>query len=233
MFQLYQKTHQSHGVMYINIIELEEFLINNPQFSLAPSNNKEYIIQGVLFLDVCDDLYGNIKDKFLIRIVIPKSFPNEIPTVYELGERFPKTIDFHTFSDLSLCLGSPLSLKKRVKENPTINGFITSCVVPYFYAISLKLQRDINFVFGELHHGIDGIVQDYLEVFGLKYINQAIHLLEILSQKTNRGNKKECPCGCNRIVTKCSLHKKIIEYRGVMTRKEFAMDKEMISITFK
>ena len=125
-----------------------------------------------------------------------------------------------------------MSLKKRIKDNPSLDGFIHSCVVPYFYAISLRLQGEGNFVFGELYHGIDGIIQDYLEVFELKYIDQVINLLDILSQKPNRGNKKKCPCGCKRIVTKCSLHKKVVEYRDVMTRKEFSIDKDIISLYY-
>lgn len=217
---------------HINIKELEEFLERNPQFSLAPSNNEEYVVKGILTLNVRDELYGNIKDEFLIRIIVPKSFPNDTPTVYEIGERFPKTLDNHTFPDSSLCLGSPLSLKKRIRDNPTLDGFINTCVVPYFYAIALKLQGEQNFVFGELYHGIEGIIQDYLEVFGLKYINQVINLLDILSEKPNRGNKKKCPCGCQLIVTKCPLHKKIVEYRDVMTRKEYAEDKKILSLIY-
>ncbi|MCM3112813.1 hypothetical protein [Lederbergia lenta] len=218
--------------MHINIQELEDFLESNPQMSLAPSNNEEYVVKGTLSFDIRDDSYGNIKDEFLIKIVIPKIFPKEIPTVYEIGERFPKTLDYHTYTDSSLCLGSPMSLKKRIKDNPTLDGFINSCVVPYFYAISLKLHGQEDFVFGELFHGIEGIIQDYLEVFELKYIDQIINLLDILSQKPNRGNKNNCPCGCKRIVTKCSLHKKIVEYRDVMTRKEFSIDREIISLYY-
>ncbi|MBM7715349.1 hypothetical protein JOC94_002336 [Bacillus thermophilus] len=232
MQQVYLKIHQSLGVIHIKIKELEEFLENNPQMSLAPSNPNEYVVNGILSLDIKNDTYGNIKDKFLIRIVIPKSFPKEIPTVYEVGNRFPKTLDFHTFSDSSLCLGSPLSLRKQIKDNPTLDGFICSCVIPYFYAIALKLQGKGSFVFGELYHGVEGLIQDYLEVFDLKYINQVIELLDILSQKPNRGNKKKCPCGCNRIVAKCSLHKKIVEYRDVMTRKEYATDKEIFTLIY-
>lgn len=218
---------------HINIKELEEFLQSNPQMSLAPSNNGEYVVQGILSLDIRDKSYGNIKDQFLLKIVIPKSFPKDIPVVFEIGNRFPKILDNHTYSDSSLCLGSPLSLKKRIKDNPTIDGFIKTCIVPYFYAIALKLQGKGNFVFGELYHGIGGIIQDYIEIFGLQNIEQVISLLDILSQKANRGNKKACPCGCNRIVTKCLFHKKIIEYRDVMSRKEYAEDKEGISEFFE
>lgn len=218
--------------MDIKTNDLEMFLEKYPQMSLAPSNKDEHIVQGVLSLDIMDDQYGMIKDDFFIKIVIPENFPEDIPTVYELGDRFPKTPDYHTYPDASLCLGSKMSLKKRIKETPTLEGFIHCCVVPYFYAIALYLQGKERFVFGELSHGLAGIIQDYMEVFELSSIEQVIKLLEILSLKSNQGNKKECPCGCNRVVTKCSFHKKVVEYRNAMTRKEYEEERELISLAY-
>lgn len=212
--------------------DLEFFLEKYPQMYLMPSNKDELIVQGVLSLDIMHDQYGLIKDEFLIRIIISENFPEDIPRVYELEDRFPKTLDNHTYQDGSLCLGSTMSLKKRIKERHTVEGFIHSCVVPYFYAIALHLQGNAHFVFGELSHGLVGIIQDYMEVFELEYIEQVIKLLDILSLKSNQGNKAECPCGCYRIVTKCSFHKKILEYRNVMTRKEYAEERELISLAY-
>lgn len=230
--QYYLQIHQSLGVMDIKINDMELFLEKYPQMSLAPSNKDEHIVQGVLSLDIMDEQYGVIKDDFLIKIVIPENFPVDIPTVYELEDRFPKTPDYHTYPDTSLCLGSKMSLKKRIKESPTLEGFIQSCVVPYFFAISLYLQGKERFVFGELSHGLVGIIQDYLDVFGLTSIDQVIKLLEILSVKSKKGNKKVCPCGCKRIVTKCPFHKKLLEYRDVMTRKEYEEERELISLAY-
>lgn len=210
----------------IDINELTNFLERNPQMSLAPSHNNEYVVKGLLSLDIKSVTNGDIKDEFLIKIVIPKRFPKDTPTIYEMEGRFPKNADFHTFLDGSLCLGSPLSLKKRLMDNPSLDGYIDSCVVPYFYAMALKLQGKETFIFGELPHGQVGIIEDYLEIFGLKYIEQLIQLLGILSLKPNKGNKMKCPCGCNRIVTKCGLHKKIVEYRGVLTRREYDKERE-------
>jgi hypothetical protein len=232
LLEYYQQIHQNLGVMDIKTNDLEMFLEKFPQMSLVPSNKDGLIVQGVLSLDIMDDQYGEIIDDFFIKIVIPKNFPEDIPTVYELEDRFPKTLDYHTYPDASLCLGSKMSLKKRINETPTLEGFIHSCVVPYFYAIAMYLQGKERFVFGELSHGLAGIIQDYMEVFELSSIEQVIKLLEILSLKSNQGNKKECPCGCNRIVTKCSFHKKVVEYRKVMTRKEYEEDRELISLAF-
>lgn len=214
----------------INIEKIGEYLEKNPRMSLAPSSHGEFVIKGNLLLDITDGPFGSVQDEFLIKIVIPKNFPDDIPTVYELGDMFPKTMDYHTFpSDSSLCLGSPMSLMKRINEDPTLDGFVQNCVVPYFYAIALKLQGQEDFVFGELHHGTLGILQDYIEIFELQNIEQVIQLLGILGEKPNKGNKMICPCGCNRIVTRCSMHKKILSYRDIMPRKEYNKDKDYFS----
>jgi len=212
--------------MNIEFKELATFLEGNPQMSLAPSNYNEYVVKGILSLDIKSKINGDINDEFLIKIVIPKCFPKEIPKVFELENKFPKTADYHTFIDESLCLGTPLSIKKRLNSNPSLDGYIYSCVVPYFYAIALKLQGRDNFIYGELSHGLIGIIEDYLSIFNLKTFDQIIQLFYILSLKPNKGNKMICPCGCNRRVTKCKLHKKIVEYRGVWTRKEYTKEKE-------
>lgn len=161
----YLRIHQNCGVINIDIKQIERFLERNPQMTLAPSGNNEYIIKGELSLDIQDTVNGNVRDEFLIQIVIPEEFPKSIPTIYELGNRFPKTADYHTFIDGSLCLGSPLSIRKRLAEHPDLEGYIHSCVVPYFYAISLKLQGNENYIFGELGHGPEGIIEDYLCIF--------------------------------------------------------------------
>ena len=215
--------------MGIKTEDLGAFLEKYPAMSLAPSRKDKLIVQGILSLNIMDEQYGVIKDYFSIKIVIPKRFPEDIPTVYELGERFPKTSDFHVNLD-SLCLGTPLGLKKRIKEEPTLEGFINNCIAPYFYSIALYLQGKERFILGELKHGLEGIIQDYMETFNLKSIEQVLNLLEILSLKSNRGNKEKCPCGCKRVVTKCSLHKKIVQYRDVMNRKEFEEDRRIISL---
>jgi hypothetical protein len=220
--------------MHINIEIIRRYLEKNPLMSLAPSNHDNFIIKGQLALNIVDGPYGNVQDEFLIKIVIPKSFPKEIPTIYELEGRFPKTIDYHVFEDdFSLCLGSPMSLMKRINEDPTLDGYIHNCVVPYFYAIALKQQGRKEFVFGELYHGLLGILQDYIEVFELQNIKQVIQLLSILSQKANKGNKMICPCGCSRIVSRCSMHKKILEYRDVLPRNEYAKNKDLFTDIFE
>ena len=54
--------------------------------------------------------------------------------------------------------------------------------MPYLYAVSYKLKNGGDFVFGDLAHGDQGIVDDYSILLGLAtrfQIKQAIHLLGV------------------------------------------------------
>ena len=179
-------------------------------------------------MEISDATYGIVKDEFVLKIIVPKTFPNEIPLVFELEGRFPKTADYHTYVDGSLCLGSPLSIRKRIADNPTISGFVETCIVPYLFSMSLYLEGTKTFIFGELSHGTFGIIEDYYELFELKTVPQVLSLINIFCMKKNVANKQICPCGCNQIITKCKMHKKVVEYRKVMSRRDFENDKAEI-----
>ena len=193
--------------------------------SLLPSYKDTWIIQGSVTMDIDDSTHGTVEDEFLLKIIISKTFPNEIPRVFELEDRFPKTADHHTYIDGSLCLGSPLSIQKRIHENPTIEGFVETCIVPYLFSMSLYLKGNKTFVLGELSHGTIGILEDYLEIFHLKTVPQVIKLIDILCMKKKAANKQVCPCGCDQVITKCKMQKIVIEYRNAMSRKDFERDK--------
>lgn len=199
-----------------------------PLMNIKPSSKDAWIVQGRVDLDITHAEHGKVIDSYLIEMRIPKNFPREIPQVFELEKKIPKVVDYHTYTDGSLCLGSPLSVKKRIFENPTVEGFLEECIVPYLFAMSLHLKNKNGFVFGELYHGTAGVIQDYIEIFGLKTVDQLIETIDILSMKKRVGNKQTCPCGCERVITRCRLIKIVNEYRDVMTRSEFKSQKEEI-----
>jgi len=102
-----------------------------------------------------------------LEITVPAEFPKLLPTARETGGKIPRDGKHHVNDDKSLCLGSPLRLRLKVSGKPTLSGFAESCLVPYLYAVSYKLQNGVEFPFGELSHGEAGIIEDYMEMFGL------------------------------------------------------------------
>jgi hypothetical protein len=74
-------------------------------------------------------------------------------------------------------------------------------------------MRNGEFPFGELAHGVRGIIEDYLDIFGLKTYNQVVNALVLLSMKKQRANKEPCPCGCGKRLGACPFHNKLNDYR--------------------
>jgi hypothetical protein len=198
--------------------QLEAFLAAQPFMSLQPSAGGIIVLEGDFSFSAVFDGQPQMEDRYALRIVIPQKFPAELPEVSEIGKRIPKLADFHVNADGSLCLGSALSLMVRLQENPTVMGFVSKCVVPYLYAMSLKLDHGIDFVFGELEHGTPGLVDDYRTLFGLQRKEQLFPALNCLLLKKRIANKRPCPCGCGKRLGKCGFNERIRHFRKLFPK---------------
>lgn len=208
--------------------ELELFLTQHPTMSLVPSRYNSIIIEGDFAFSASDPLYNFVEDSFRIRIEIPRAFPSEVPKVTEIGDKIPHNIDFHVFPNGTLCLGSPIRLRKCLNENPTLQGFIEKSLIPFLYAMSKHLRTGERFVFGELTHGVEGLLDDYRDVFHVETNKQVIQILELLSVKKRESNKKKCPCGCGKRVAKCSFKEKLNLLRNITSRSVFKKELDRI-----
>ena len=191
---------------------LREFLRLYPRMSLAPIRGAGLTLEGQF--DFTAQLEGDIEitDSFRLRIDIPKNFPADIPTVMEPSRKIPRDGRHHVNDDGSLCLGSPLRLRWKLTNNPSLVGFAADCLIPYFYAIFYKLKHG-KFPFGELPHGGAGLVQDYAVLFRLENKEQILKAFQLLGLKRRIANKKDCPCGCGLRLGKCRFRNKINKYR--------------------
>jgi len=154
-----------------------------------------------------------IDDSYKLEIIVPDEFPRGLPEVKEIGGKIPRNGKFHVNPDGTLCLGSPLRLLRNVHSSPSLAGFADKCLVPYLYAVSYKLMYGGDFVFGELAHGDQGIVDDYSVMLGLKEWPQVTQAIQLLGIKKRIANKRTCPCGCGKRLGACPFHHKLNEFR--------------------
>lgn len=208
--------------------ELELFLEQHPEMSIVPSNSEWVIIEGEFCFSATYFQDKEIKDSFRLKIEIPMFFPKEVPRVTEIGGRIPRNSDSHVLNNGTLCLGSHLRLRKCLNESPTIQGFIKECLVPYLYSMSLHIKTGEPFIFGELSHGIKGLLDDYKDMFNVETHEQVISILELLTLKKRESNKKECPCGCGRRVGKCKFKERLNLFRSNTTRDVFKQELKYI-----
>lgn len=196
------------------MISLSQFLHDYPGMSTAPCSLDTGVCLRGKFRFKAEVSGGDeIDDSYKLKIVVPEKFPQALPKVEETGGKIPRDGKFHVNPDGTLCLGSPLRLLRKVHSAPNLTGFTDKCLIPYLYAVSYKLMHGGDFVFGELAHGDQGIMEDYSVMLGLKERHQITRAIQLLGLKKRIANKKPCPCGCGKRLGTCPFHHKLNEFR--------------------
>ena len=140
----------------------------------------------------------SIEDVFDIAIKIPPNYPKSPPCVYETKG---KLAGFdHLFQDGKLCLGAPVEVRAKFSRRARLLNFIEDMVIPFLFSFSYK-KRYGEMPFGELAHGMKGILDYYTEFFGTSK-ERAILLLECLAYG-KAPPLEHCPCGSGRRLGKC------------------------------
>jgi len=192
---------------------LSQFLNDYPGMSTAPCSDAGVCLRGKFRFKAQVSGNDEIDDFYKLEIFVSNKFPKVIPKVKETGGKIPRNGNFHVNPDGTLCLGSPLRLLKKIHSSPNLSGFADKGLVPYLYAVSYKLKHGGDFVFGELAHGDQGIVDDYSVLLGLKEKHQIMKAVQLLGFKKRIANKRPCPCGCGKRLGMCPFHNKLNKFR--------------------
>ena len=200
---------------------MSQFLSDYPGMSTAPCSDAGVRLLGKFRFKAKVPGGDEIDDYYKLEIFIPDKFPQILPKVKEIGGKIPREGNFHINQDGTLCLGSPLRLLRKVHGDPNLTGFVNKCLVPYLYAVSYKLIHGGDFVFGELAHGEQGLVDDYSAMLGLKERHQVTQAIQLLGLKKRIANKRPCPCGCGKRLGMCPFHHKLNEFRKIVPRSWF------------
>lgn len=195
---------------------LWELLTRYPGLSVRPSKEGVVIAGDLEFR--AETPQGAVEDVFEIEIRVASDFPRSIPDAYELGKRIPE--DFHKHTEGSLCLGSPFSLRRLLNHSPKLLAFVERAVIPYLagYAVFAKSGQ---LPFGELDHGVPGLLGEYKGILGLNDDKACVALLKLASLKKRIANKRTCPCGSGRRLGRCH-HRAVNRLRHLGTRSWFA-----------
>jgi hypothetical protein len=169
-----------------------------PRISLSKVDEGFWCVSGDLSFSRTFNGH-RIDDEYSVAIIIPTDYPENPPKVRETKDRIPK--DFHHYQNDSLCLGAPLGVKMEFQKDPTLVGFVNSCLIPYLYSFSYK-QKYGEMPFGELSHGALGILEFYQELFDLKDVKAVMGLINILAEDNYRGHIG-CPCGSGKRLRSC------------------------------
>jgi len=186
--------------------------------ALKPSALGRTVISGPFSFSAKTDGGSLIKGAYELELTVPDGFPKTPPTVIETGQQIPRDGHHHVNGDGTLCLGSELSIRLNLSRRPSLDGFASTCLVPYLYAVSFALEHG-RFPWTELAHGSAGMLADYKELFSVSSDDQALAALELLSMKRSVANKKPCFCGCRQRFGKCKSRFKFEQFRNLGSRK--------------
>ncbi len=212
--------------------DIKKFLDNYPYISIVPDCRNGVLFAG-RFDFIVNEQDGNplVNDSYELEIYIPHTFPRSLPVVKEKGGKIPNDGKHHVNrGEKSLCLGSPISLLRILYSEPSVVGYVKNCLIPYLYAVSLKINHGIDFVFGELPHGNEGILKDYSNLFGVYDADELIRILRLLTIKKRLANKKICPCGCKGRLGRCNLHYILNDLRKMAPRSWFKFQLDEMQI---
>ena len=131
-----------------------------------------------------------LEDEYAVEIAIPPGYPQILPIAKETGGRIPR--DFHTYSDEILCLGSPIETIMTFRKRETLIGFVEDLLIPFLYGFSYRERYGVM-PYGELSHGINGILESYKGLFHVDDVLAVIAFLKILADDNYRGHI-DCPC---------------------------------------
>ncbi|WP_309460770.1 hypothetical protein, partial [Bacillus pseudomycoides] len=116
---------------------------------------------------------------YSLLIHVPFDYPEKLPLIFESKGAIPNKPSNHINPDGSFCLGSQLRLKILLKRNSHFKYFFENCVLPYLYAVTINIQQDGGFPFGELEHRTAGWILDLRDFFNLKDSFQVYQKLKI------------------------------------------------------
>ncbi|WPU60322.1 hypothetical protein SQW15_27155 [Pseudomonas asiatica] len=198
--------------------EIEAFLDAYPMMRHRPTVAGAVRLAGRLVFSAFSEGLPELGDEYRVQIDIAKPLDQSLPQVFETGGRIARERVNHVNPDGSLCLGSLLSQRLVLGAKPTLTDFVEKCVIPFLYAHSLREQGLALFPFGELEHGEQGLIDDYLKIFGMPDSASLRLLMKMLALKRRRANKLSCICGCGRRFAACGLHARAHAARRTLSR---------------
>ena len=186
---------------------------------LIPVSDGPVKVSGLLAFEASARNRGTISDEYGVEIAVPDDFPRSLPAVRETAGRIPKS--FHTNPDGTLCLGSPTRLRLFQSGRPSLERFVTKCVVPYLYGHAYFEKHGVM-PFSELRHGESGVLQDLALLYGASSDTAVADFVRLTALSKRVANKARCPCGSGRRLGRCH-NRRLNDLRRRLGRGWFRM----------
>ena len=185
---------------------VEEVLDKYPSLS-STETESGIVLKGILIMNA---EYNDIPlyDEYELEINIPYEYPQKLPRIREISDLIPKEFG-HFLSDGSFCLAAQCELLDFVNEKKSIVAYIDKYVMNYLYTASYY-SRYGEVPCAERSHGLDGIIEAYMDRYECDNEEVLMLLLLILVKAERYRGHNLCPCGSGRKLRNCH-GKKILQ----------------------
>jgi len=150
-------------------------------------------------IDVIDD-EGGYWDTYDVQIIIPDTYPIELPEVMEVGGKIKQSPDWH--NTIYCCLTTKAIMFAEMRGEVTLEKWLTNYVHKYLGNHVLKLKTG-DYASGEFEHGTDGIIHGYKVLFNTDSTIEVQQILKALCGKSTLSKNRICFCGSGKKIKRC------------------------------
>jgi hypothetical protein len=171
-------------------------------------NQGVQIVSGELIIQ---DLTGKVWDRYQIEIHPSERYPLRFPLLFETGNRIPKIVDWHIYSDSgSCCVDIQPSEIIHCRNGLRLPDYIERFAIPYFANTTHRI-REGYYKYGEYSHGAIGLLEYYMPLLRVSKPVQCLNLLKqvITGAAESKSIFHPCFCGSGKKLTNC--HRQAVE----------------------
>ena len=167
---------------------------------------RQYVENSFFTISGSWPVHGDPKDDkpledFLIKIIFPNNYPDELPKVYETGNRIKvKNANTHFYNNYSACLFYPTERYLHFPENDSFDfkKFLEGPVKSFFFSQLYYIYHN-KWPFGQRSHDIKGLLEFYAEKLSIPNNQKSISIvLDYLLKPKIKGHWP-CPCGNDKL----------------------------------
>lgn len=203
---------------------VEAVLLKHTGLRVVPGADEGIQFAGPLTFRAIGPNAVELEDTYDVEISVPTGFPKALASARELGGRIPQS--FHHFDDGHLCLGAPTEVLLKQLQAPSIVAFVDDLLIPYLFGYSYFKNHGCM-PFGELEHGVVGLLQHFASLFGASDRHSALHFVRLAALRKRFANKWQCPCGSGRRLGRCH-NQRVNTIRSLLGHKWFKQQLALI-----
>ena len=154
---------------------------------------------------------GEELDRYNVVIVLPETYPKDLPVVREVGGRIPWDPNFHVGPLTGeACIIFPDDRWRCFPEDSSLLDYLQKPLHNYFLSQTVHFETG-KWPFDEWAHGTNGILDYYRWLLNTDNNVTVCRFLYILG-KLHLKKSWDCPCDSGKKIKKC-CHAKLVDLR--------------------